>query len=375
MTMKPIMLAGLMAFGLGITAPLAQPAPDDETAASATGAAPAPAFVQAAAAPAPDPTAPTGPQTYVVKRGDSLSRIARRFYGNSILWQPILAANADKVGKGGGLIFPGTSLTIPDLNDTAQEFPVATAEEGTPKLSMVTGNDYTPFTDKDLPQGGMFTELVRTAMTRAGYDPETEFLPWDYAMRATRKGTFKASFPWYDTPDRRAALWYSRPVYEVLIVVYYKSGAPLVFEGIDDLDGLNLCRPSGYFDDDIRAKVEAGQIVRTTPDTPADCFRMLVEGDVDVVSLSAMVGNGELAKVGLGDRVEVADTPLAIRPLHIVYPKFDPRSRGTMGKVDLALKAMDEDGTTAAIIEKHLRRYFDDLAEAAESTDLASTDG
>ena len=193
-------------------------------------------------------------------------------------------------------------------------------------------------------------------------------------MRATQKGTFKASFPWYDTEDRRAGLWYSRPVYEVLIVVYHKTGAPLAFEGIDDLDGLNLCRPEGYFDDDIRAKVEDGTIIRTAPETPANCFEMLVKGDVDVVSLSAMVGNGEIVKLGFEDQVDVADTPLAIRPLHIVYPKFDPRSRGTMGKIDVALKRMDEEGVTAAIIEKHLRTHFDGLAKAAAARTVASTE-
>ncbi len=366
MTVKPFILAGLLTFGLGIGPIHAQPAPGEETETAATSPAPQPSFDSDAQ--------DADVQTYVVKRGDSLSRIARRFYGNSVLWQPILNANADKIQRGGRLIFPGTRLVIPNLDASAPQVEQVVVEEGTPALSIVTGNDYAPFTDQDLPDGGMFTDLVRTAMNRAGYDPEIEFLPWDYAMRATQKGTFKASFPWYDTNDRRAALWYSRPVYEVLIVVYHKTGAPLVFEEIDDLDGLNLCRPAGYFDDDIREKVEGGQIIRTAPETPANCFEMLVEGDVDVVSFSAMVGNAEIVKLGLDEEIEVADTPLAIRPLHIVYPKFDPRSRGTMGKVDRELRLMDEDGTTAAIIEKHLRAHFDGLAKAAEDREVASTE-
>ncbi len=317
----------------------------------------------------------SGERTYVVQKGDSLSRIARKFYGNSVLWQPILTANADRVKQKGRLIFPGTTLVIPDLNAEPETFIVnATDPTNRPMLAIVTGNDYAPFTDKALPQGGLFTDLVQVAMDRAGFDTEIEFLPWDYAMRATRKGTFKASFPWYDTTDRREGLWYSRPVYEVLVVVYHKAGAPLEFAGIDDLDGLNLCRPEGYFDDDIRAKVEAGNIVRTAPDTPADCFEALVKGDVDVVSLSAMVGNGEIIKMGFEDVIDVAETPLAIRPLHVVYPKFDARSRGTMGKIDVALTAMETDGTMARIIERHLRTHFDSLKKARDSRTLASTE-
>ncbi len=366
MMMKSVILAGIAAFGLSIGGVSAQPAPDDQ-AESLVAKAGEPDFEEKAG-----DESEAKVQTYVVKRGDSLSRIARQFYGNSVLWQPILNANADKVKAGGRLIFPGTRLVIPDLNASSPDIQAVRAQEGSPILSLVTGNDYAPFTDQSLPEGGMFTDLVHTAMTRAGYDPKVEFLPWDQAMSATQKGKFKGSFPWYETTDRRAARWYSRPVYEVLIVVYHKTGAPLEFEGIDDLVGLNLCRPAGYFDDDIREKVEAGQIIRSAPETPANCFEMLVKGDVDVVSMSAMVGNGAIIKQGFDEKVEVADTPLAIRPLHIVYPKFDPRSRGTMGKIDRELKLMDQDGTTAAIIEKHLRAHFDGLAKVAEIT---STDG
>jgi len=378
--MKPFILAGMLAFGLGIGAPLAQQAPEDGAeivlAQATTSSSDEESTSQdSAAAETTSATADAAePRSYVVKRGDSLSRIARKFYGNSVLWQPIRAANSDKVKRGGRLIFPGTRLTIPDLDTDAPEIETVSVDESAPKLAVATGNAYAPFTDENLPEGGLFTDLVRTAMARAGYDSDIEFIPWDTAMRATQAGTFKASFPWYDTEDRRAALWYSRPVYEVLIVVYHKTGAPLEFEGIDDLDGLNLCRPAGYFDDDIREKVEGGQIIRTAPETPANCFELLVKGDVDVVSLSAMVGNGEIIKLGFDEQVEVADTPLAIRPLHIVYPKFDPRSRGTMGKVDRELRLMDEDGVTARIIEKHLRAHFDGLAKAAESRTVASSD-
>ena len=366
MYIKALAVATAMVFALGAGIANAQPAPDDETderLAKAT----KPAFERT-----DDSTRGAGERSYTVRKGDSLSRIARRFYGNSVLWQPILNANADKVKAGGRLIFPGTVLTIPDLDAAAPQVQPVRAKEGNTRLTIVTGNDYKPFTDKSLPEGGLFTELVRTAMTRAGYDPEIEFLPWDYAMRATQAGTFKASFPWYETADRREALWYSRPVYEVLIVVYHKTGAPLEFEGIDDLDGLNLCRPEGYFDDDIREKVAEGRIVRTAPETPANCFEMLVEGDVDVVSLSAMVGNGEIIKLGLDGEIDVADTPLAIRPLHIVYPKFDARSRGTMGKIDLELRKMEEEGVMAAIIEKHLRAHFAGLEKAAQEQEVAS---
>jgi nucleoid-associated protein YgaU len=58
-------------------------------------------------------TAPVGGKTYTVKAGDSLSKIAKQFYGDANKWKKIHAANADKIPNP-DLIHPGLQLTIPD---------------------------------------------------------------------------------------------------------------------------------------------------------------------------------------------------------------------------------------------------------------------
>ena len=52
-------------------------------------------------------------KTYTVVSGDSLSKIAKRFYGDAGQWKKIHAANIDKVPNP-DLIHPGQVLTIPD---------------------------------------------------------------------------------------------------------------------------------------------------------------------------------------------------------------------------------------------------------------------
>lgn len=61
----------------------------------------------------PQPTAPK-PQvrTYVVKSGDSLSKIAQEVYGAANRWPDIFEANKDKI-KDPNLIYPGQELVIP----------------------------------------------------------------------------------------------------------------------------------------------------------------------------------------------------------------------------------------------------------------------
>ena len=53
------------------------------------------------------------PRTYVVQSGDSLWRIAKRFYGAGSQWPKIFEANKDKIDNP-NLIFPGNELVIPE---------------------------------------------------------------------------------------------------------------------------------------------------------------------------------------------------------------------------------------------------------------------
>ena len=59
------------------------------------------------------PATPTGGQTYTVKSGDSLSKIAKQIYGDANKWHRIYDANKDKI-KNPDLIHPGQEFTIPE---------------------------------------------------------------------------------------------------------------------------------------------------------------------------------------------------------------------------------------------------------------------
>ncbi|HET6797606.1 MAG TPA: LysM peptidoglycan-binding domain-containing protein [Gemmatimonadales bacterium] len=55
---------------------------------------------------------PAGGQSYTVVKGDSLSKIAKRFYGDAKQWQKIYEANRDQI-KNPDLIYPGQTFRIP----------------------------------------------------------------------------------------------------------------------------------------------------------------------------------------------------------------------------------------------------------------------
>jgi len=57
-------------------------------------------------------TAPTASQTYTVNKGDTLSKIAKEFYGSANRWHEIYDANRDQISNP-DLIKPGQVLKIP----------------------------------------------------------------------------------------------------------------------------------------------------------------------------------------------------------------------------------------------------------------------
>ena len=63
-----------------------------------------------AATPAPAPSATPAPQSYTVQRGDTLSAIAKRFYGHAGEYRRI--AEANNIANP-DLIHPGQQLVIP----------------------------------------------------------------------------------------------------------------------------------------------------------------------------------------------------------------------------------------------------------------------
>jgi nucleoid-associated protein YgaU len=105
-------------FGGGSAQPTTQPTTTSPTTTAISPAAPkvpSPS-PSVAALPSPSPSQPraSGPeQTYTVEAGDTLAKIAQKYYGDETLWRMLYDANRGLIGDNPDNIKVGTQIKIP----------------------------------------------------------------------------------------------------------------------------------------------------------------------------------------------------------------------------------------------------------------------
>ncbi|MEM6489528.1 MAG: LysM peptidoglycan-binding domain-containing protein [Pseudomonadota bacterium] len=158
---------------------------------------------------------------YTVRRGDTLSDIAFRTYGQATprFYQRIFSANPGKLRSvdiipvGVGLFLPcegGSAQQVPGGGQSAStgtqapQVPAGPSGPATASVRIVTGDDYPPYVGSALRYGGFSTELVRRAVIAApaGLDHELDVIDdWSAMLDPLlAKGLYDFTFPWFK-PD------------------------------------------------------------------------------------------------------------------------------------------------------------------------------
>lgn len=331
---------------------------------------------------------------YKVQRGDSLSLIADKLYKDAGQWTVIFQSNSDKISSPNS-IQVGHRYRVPCLNGLPTGLPGGTpvdqiaAAPAAPvqiapgnaatrkKINILTGSDFAPFTDLDLPNGGLLTDVVQNAMEAAA--PEQGFaIHWvnDWSSHfepLLSNALLDMGFPWFK-PDCEAQpdtyrcknLLFSDSMFEVLMLLFVNRDHPIAFVKDGDLDGKTLCRPEGYstfmFDHKGRNWLADGRITLETPPAPGDCFEMLVDGEVDGVVLNEFLGREKISELGLQDKVQVAQgQPISIDGNYMVVHKSHPNGPELLAIFDKGLKTIKENGTYQRIVDEHMTRIWEGL--------------
>ncbi|MCU1718413.1 substrate-binding periplasmic protein [Pseudomonas sp. 5P_3.1_Bac2] len=221
-----------------------------------------------------------------------------------------------------------------------------------PELRLVA-NTWPPFNDETLPGNGVASDLVSTALARAGYLSNYTEVPWARAVRGLQRGTYDILInAWYS--DERAAYGdFSAPYLVNRIRFVQRRGSAIGYQQLTDLHAYSIAIVRGYayspeFDKDP-------QLNRVGVLSFEVAARMLHAGRVQLALEDELVAryhlNRNLAEIR--EDLEFLPKPLSENGLHILISLNVPEHRQIAERFDQAIAAMQADGSYAQIFKRH----------------------
>lgn len=231
------------------------------------------------------------------------------------------------------------------------------AQAGGQTVSLVTGNDYRPFADQGLPEGGMGTEIVRRAFAMHGIDVALAWDTWQQGYTDTLETDYEGTFPYFVSDQRCDEMHYSDRLYAVVERLFYRPSGSMRLDRLEDLNGRSVCLPVGYaMPENVGTMIRDGRVRREQPLDMERCFTLLASGAVDTVLTNAFQGWEHVDNTRGIDRgtVVTADFPVHTNSLHFIASRAD---RGSPERVTLfngALAVLRTAGTYEDIVARHL---------------------
>lgn len=223
-------------------------------------------------------------------------------------------------------------------------------------LKLVTGNDYKPLTDRALPQGGLATALVRAAFSAQGRQVEIDFMPWRRGYHETLKGAYTATFPYVESPERRAKFHYSDPIFHLTASPMVRAGSGLKARTTAELAGSVYCLPIGYATEPaIAAMTDAGELKRQSPLKMEQCVQMLMNEHVDFVVINQLQGLATTKRLfGTTAIIRFLSTQLQRDTLHVIVPRKAPRAREMVKTFNAGLREIRSNGAYDRLVARHM---------------------
>jgi len=319
--------------------------------------------------------------SYTVVRGDTLSLIASEADVRGG-FQTLFDANTN-VLKSPNMLEVGQVLVIPCADGslpasaprvtTASTQPAPTTSEPNRPLRIVTATGYAPFTDEDAPNGGLITEMVNRSMELGNPDQEYSLMfinDWgSHLDTLLPTGAVDMVFPWFK-PDcdrvenlspasayRCTEFNHSEPFYEALVGYFTLTGSQYAnVTTYEELKGATLCRPEAWFTFDLEAQELMPPNVELKTTVPQNgCWELLLDGEVDVVTLDILPAEEDYRNLGLDGQIAKIDPLTSAVTMHVFVSKNNQFANDALPIINAGLEELRLSGEWFTIVREGVK--------------------
>lgn len=224
---------------------------------------------------------------------------------------------------------------------------------GAAETLRLVADRWPPFTGEHLPHKGLASDLVSTALQRAGYTTTYVEVPWERAIRGVQRGDYDLLVDAWFSEERAAFGYFSQPYLINRIRFLQRKGAGITYEQLSDLYPHSVAVVRGYaygpaFDQDT-------QLRKVAVTDFSIAARMLHARRVQLTLEDELVARYHLGRDmdGIREELEFLPKPLSENGLHALVSRQHPGHRKIVAAFDAAIDAMRADGTYELIMRRH----------------------
>ena len=210
-----------------------------------------------------------------------------------------------------------------------------------------------PFTDATLINGGLATDIVSTALARAGYASDFEQVPWARALLGVGEGRYDVLVNAWFTNDRTKLGQFSGEYLLNRVRFLKRKDAPIEYNNLQQLHTYPIAIVRGYayspeFDDDASLqKVPVHNFSMAVRMVAADRVKLTLEDEYVARYYLAR----ESSKVR--NAVEFLPKPLSENSLHILVSLKNPQHEQIVAGFDREIAEMKADGSYQRLMKQH----------------------
>jgi polar amino acid transport system substrate-binding protein len=225
-------------------------------------------------------------------------------------------------------------------------------------IKLVSGNNFKPWTDSKLENGGIVTEIVIKAFERAKIKNDLHWRPWKRGYIDVVSGNYFATFPYVWSEKRDKEVYFSVPIITTGTAFFVRKEVKVNYNADNDygeFKGLTYCSPIGY-DTKIKSELLKQNIHMVEASYVSSCFKMIALGRVDFISLNIQSGKAIINSLNLANDFNIYNQEQV--KYHLIVTKNQPDSLKTLEKLNSIINDMQKSGEIEKIITRQLSKDF-----------------
>ncbi len=221
------------------------------------------------------------------------------------------------------------------------------------QLIKISTAEWSPYNSESLLEGGFLSEIVIIALQKAGYQTMLQFLPWKRAVTLTKNGLYDALIGASYTEDRANYFSYPEYSWKTPGQFFVHKNSQLNYQKIEDLcpARIGVFAGSPYIEElkvfncfDIQPVATIEQNIKKLLSNRIDVF---IETKISVLFYLRKEFPKQIHEIVALSTVFKEDK------IFVVFSKKLKNYQQVQADFDVAIKAMQKDGSYAAILKKH----------------------